>query len=102
MPKEGAAAISVLCECLLGGSDESALLKHEVAFVLGQLEHPSADEALCEAVRREEEHGMVRHEAAEALGAIGSPKAIEVLRQYSSHAEEILRESCWVALMWLD
>ena len=43
----------------------------------------------------------MRHEAAEALGAIGSPKAIEVLQQYSSHPVEILRESCWVALMWL-
>ena len=53
-------------------------------------------------VRREEEHGMVRHEAAEALGAIGSKAAVEVLREHCEHAEEILRESCWVALMWLE
>ena len=78
------------------------LLKHEVAFVLGQLEHPAAVEALCAAVRCEEEHGMVRHEAAEALGAIGSPQAITVLEKYSDHREEILKESCWVALMWLQ
>ena len=45
---------------------------------------------------------MVRHEAAEALGAIGSPQAIEVLRAYADHDEDILRESCWVALMWLE
>ena len=57
---------------------------------------------LCDAVKREEEHGMVRHEAAEALGAIGSQQAIDTLRQYSDHKVEILRESCWVALMWLD
>jgi deoxyhypusine monooxygenase len=101
VPKEGEAAIRALCECL-SGRHESALLKHEVAFVLGQLEHAAADEALCEAVQREDEHAMVRHEAAEALGAIGTPKAIEVLRRYSAHSEEILRESCWVALMWLE
>ena len=78
------------------------LLKHEVAFVLGQLEHPAAVEALCAAVRCEEEHGMVRHEAAEALGAIGSPDAISVLREFSEHPEPILRESCWVALHMYD
>ena len=68
----------------------------------GQLEHSAATDALCDAVRREDEHGMVRHEAAEALGAIGTPQAIEVLRAYCDHKEEILRESCWVALMWLE
>ena len=56
--------------------DGNPLLKHEIAFVLGQLEHPAAVDALCAAVRSEEEHGMVRHEAAEALGAIGSPDAM--------------------------
>ena len=45
---------------------------------------------------------MLAHEAAEALGAIGSPQAIRVLEQYSDHPEEILRESCWVALHMYD
>ena len=45
---------------------------------------------------------MVRHEAAEALGAIGSMEAVETLREYCDDAEEIVRESCWVALMWLE
>jgi deoxyhypusine monooxygenase len=100
VPKEGERAVAALCACL-SRREESALLKHEVAFVLGQLEHPAADTALCAAIARGDEHGMVRHEAAEALGAIGSPKAIEVLREFSDDPEEILRESCWVALMWL-
>jgi len=102
VPREGAGAVAALCECLGRAGGESALLKHEVAFVLGQLEHPAAGDALCGAVRREGEHGMVRHEAAEALGAIGTPQAVETLRAYCGHAEEILRESCWVALMWLE
>ena len=45
---------------------------------------------------------QVRHEAAEALGAIGTIRAIEVLREYAGDEEEIVRESCWVALMWLE
>ena len=44
----------------------------------------------------------MRHEAAEALGAIGTARAIEVLREYAGDEEEIVRESCWVALMWLE
>ena len=104
VPTEGDAAVWALCEVLSGAKSDhdSALLKHEIAFVLGQLEHPSATASLAEAVRRESEHGMVRHEAAEALGAIGTPEAIEVLRDYCCHSEEILRESCWCALMWLE
>ena len=100
----GEQAVEALCEVLSGARSDhdSALLKHEIAFVLGQLEHPAATAALARAVRREGEHGMVRHEAAEALGAIGTPEAVEVLREYCAHSEEILRESCWVALMWLE
>ena len=43
-----------------GRQKESALLKHEVAFVLGQLEHTGAVDALCDAVSRKHEHSMVR------------------------------------------
>jgi deoxyhypusine monooxygenase len=99
VPREGEPAVHALCAAFDEGNP---LLKHEVAFVLGQLEHPAAVEALCAAVRCEEEHGMVRHEAAEALGAIGSPDAISVLREFSEHPEPILRESCWVALHMYD
>ena len=47
-------------ESCLCDQKESALLKHEVAFVLGQLEHTGAVDALCDAVSREHEHSMVR------------------------------------------
>ena len=99
MPREGEPAVHALCAAF---DDGNPLLKHEIAFVLGQLENPAAVEALCAAVRCEEEHGMVRHEAAEALGAIGSPDAISVLREFTEHPEPILRESCWVALHMYD
>jgi deoxyhypusine monooxygenase len=48
----------------------SALLKHEVAFVLGQLQNAKAMPALKQALADSGESAMVRHEAAEALGAI--------------------------------
>jgi hypothetical protein len=48
----------------------SALFRHEVAFVLGQMQHPAAIAPLQESLERAEEHSMVRHESAEALGAI--------------------------------
>ena len=99
VPREGEPAVHALCAAF---DDDNPLLKHEIAFVLGQLEHPAAVDALCAAVRCEDEHGMVRHEAAEALGAIGSPDAISVLREFSEHPEPILRESCWVALHMYD
>ena len=102
--KEGASAMRALCDAF---ADDCALLKHEIAFVLGQLAEGGvgadlALPALCKAVRCETEHGMVRHEAAEALGALGTPEAVAVLSEYACHHEEILRESCWVALMWLE
>ena len=58
--------------------------------------------SLCAAVRREDEHAMVRHEAAEALGAIGAPDALAILGEFSRDAEEILRDSCVVALHMFD
>jgi len=41
---------------------------------------------------------MVRHEAAEALGAVGTTAALEVLRKFLSDPEQVVRESCQVAL----
>ena len=92
---------AVLAICAAFGT-ENALLKHEVAFVLGQLEHTASVQPLCEVIAKEEEHPMVRHEAAEALGAIGSPDAIETLNKYSTHECDLLRESVWVALHMYD
>mmetsp|Transcript_40818 Transcript_40818/g.49526 ORF Transcript_40818/g.49526 Transcript_40818/m.49526 type:complete len:460 (+) Transcript_40818:125-1504(+) len=79
-------------------SAKSALLKHEVAFVLGQLQVPGTEDVLIAALCDETENGMVRHEAAEALGSIGSPKCTAVLEQYREHEDPVVAESCAVAL----
>lgn len=65
----GANAVHELGSALVTDAS-SALLRHEVAFVLGQMQHPAALDALAEALARPAEHSMVRHEAAEALGAL--------------------------------
>ena len=93
---------AVLAICDAFADEPCALFKHEVAFVLGQLEHPASTAALCSVLRAEAEHPMVRHEAAEALGAIASDEALGLLREYAEHDVEILRESCWVALHMYD
>ena len=57
----------------------SALLRHELAYVLGQMQNPVALPTLVERLADAEEHIMVRHEAAEAMGAIGDRSVKHVL-----------------------
>ena len=45
---------------------------------------------------------MVRHEAAEALGAIGTLECEQILQQYLQDSEQVVRESCEVALDVID
>ncbi len=44
------------------------------------------------------EHGMVRHEAAEAIGAIGDSECVALLQRFVKDSDELVRESCEVAL----
>ena len=76
----------------------SALFRHEIAFVLGQLENVAALDALKQCLENTSEHEMVRHEAAEALGALESPEAIEILKKFREDSSQIVRESCETAL----
>lgn len=76
----------------------SALLRHEVAYVLGQTQHPEAAEPLEKVLRNPNEHSMVRHEAAEALGAIANEKSLPLLREFQVDHDPIVAESCEVAL----
>ena len=90
------AAVLALCA---GFSDASPLFRHEVAYVLGQLQHAASVPALKARTQDAAEHEMVRHEAAEALGAIGNSDCVEFLKAYTGEGCPImLRESCVVAL----
>ncbi|XP_029943513.1 deoxyhypusine hydroxylase [Salarias fasciatus] len=83
-------------------SGGSALFRHEVGYVLGQLRHPAAVPALRAALERPGESAMVRHEAAEALGAIGRGECLEALRRHRGDGERVVKESCQVALDMLE
>jgi len=80
--------------------DSSVLFRHEIAYVLGQIQHPDSMEALVESLKRVGEHAMVRHESAEALGAIeGRWDEVEVvLKMFLEDEDVVVRESCLVAL----
>ncbi|KAB0391894.1 hypothetical protein E2I00_002111, partial [Balaenoptera physalus] len=64
----GPAAISWISRAF---SDDSALLKHELAYCLGQMQDSRAIPVLVAVLR-------------EALGAIGNPEVLEILKQYST------------------
>lgn len=80
----------------------SALFRHEIGYVLGQLQHPAAVPALSAALERPGENAMVRHEAAEALGSIGREECVSVLERYQGDKERVVKESCVVALDMLQ
>jgi deoxyhypusine monooxygenase len=88
-----------LCEAF---SAKSALLKHEIAYVLGQLQHPRSVPALSAVLADQNEHAMVRHEAAEALGAVADAACVALLRGHAADAEPIVADSCVVALDVLE
>lgn len=82
-----------------GFTDSSALFRHEIAFVFGQLSHPASIPALTAALSNIEEASMVRHEAAEALGSLGGEEGVEeTLKQFLHDKEAVVRESVIVAL----
>ena len=81
---------------------KSALLKHEIAYVMGQMQNPHAVPHLIERLEDAEEDVMVRHEAAEALGAIGDRTALDVLERFVDDDEVVIAESCEVALDLLE
>ncbi|XP_047633512.1 deoxyhypusine hydroxylase [Phacochoerus africanus] len=91
----GEEAALALAEGLLCGS---ALFRHEIGYVLGQLQHEAAVPHLTAALARPAESPMVRHECAEALGAIAQPACLATLRAYAADPERVVRESCEVAL----
>jgi len=83
-------------------ASESALLKHEIAYVMGQMQDSYAVPCLIERLSDQEEDLMVRHEAAEALGAIGDREAMETLTRYVEDPEPVISESCEVAIDLLE
>ncbi|NXE97620.1 DOHH hydroxylase, partial [Menura novaehollandiae] len=91
----GQAAVLALAEGLSCGS---ALFRHEIGYVLGQLQDEACVPQLTAALCSRAESPMVRHECAEALGSIARPSCLRALRAFASDQERVVRESCQVAL----
>jgi deoxyhypusine monooxygenase len=82
-----------------GMYDPSALFRHEIAFVFGQLCHPASVPSLIETLSNTKEESMVRHEAAEALGSLGEEDGVEdVLKKFLNDPEQVVKDSIVVAL----
>ncbi|XP_046959905.1 deoxyhypusine hydroxylase [Vanessa cardui] len=81
-----------------GFKASSALFRHEVAFIFGQMQDERSVPFLKKTLEDTTEHEMVRHEAAEALGSIATDECTEVLTRYLNDPRPVVRESCEVAL----
>jgi deoxyhypusine monooxygenase len=98
-PPDLPTAVPAVLALAKGFADESALFRHEVAFVFGQLAHPASIPALTAALSNLNEASMVRHEAAEALGSLGDEEGVEAtLKAFLHDPERVVRESVIVAL----
>lgn len=121
----GTTAINQIHACF---KDQSALLKHELAYCLGQMRDPVAISILTGVLEDPLQEPMVRHEAGtcsayinlsnlydlfninernkiylffypgEALGAIGEPSVIPLLEKYCEDPLPEVAETCELAL----
>jgi deoxyhypusine monooxygenase len=98
-PPDLPTAVPAIQALAKGFADPSALFRHEIAFVFGQLSHPASIPALTAALSNVEEASMVRHEAAEALGSLGEEDGVEdILKGFLDDKEQVVRDSVIVAL----
>lgn len=98
-PPDLPTAVSAIQALAKGLKDPSALFRHEIAFVFGQLCHPASVPSLTDCLSNQEEAGMVRHEAAEALGSLGDVEGVEeTLKKFVNDPEQVVRDSIIVAL----
>ncbi|KAE9371348.1 putative Deoxyhypusine hydroxylase [Stipitochalara longipes BDJ] len=98
-PPDLPTAVPAVLALAKGLEDPSALFRHEIAFVFGQLSHPASIPALSAALGDLEEASMVRHEAAEALGSLGEEEGVEdILKRFLDDKERVVRDSVIVAL----
>jgi HEAT repeat protein len=82
----------------------SALLKHEVAYCLGQTKNLVAAQYLRAVLEDVAEDSMCRHEAAEALGALGDTGSIALLKDFRDKEGEVdvVRETCEIAVARIE
>ncbi|KAF9763976.1 Deoxyhypusine hydroxylase [Nosema granulosis] len=85
----------ILCEAF---KSTSVLLKHEVAYVLGQMQIEETIPVLIKVLDDQNEDEIVRHEAGEALGNFPYRKDIaEALERNIQCSSIPVRETCYIA-----
>ena len=96
-PADASTAIEAIAAAF---SSPSALLKHELAYCLGQTANHEAVPYLRRVLQDKEEDAMCRHEAAEALGALNDSGSVDLLRRMKDDRNEpvVVRETCDIAL----
>ena len=96
-PEEAKKAIEYIAESFV--NDKSELLKHEVAYVLGQTKNLDAAPTLRHVMLDQNQEPMVRHEAAEALGALGDKDSLDDLNKAAKEDPHVaVRETCELAI----
>lgn len=69
----------------------SELLKHEIAYAIGQFGNPKSLSFLAEIVENENELPVIRHEAAEGIANIGvGEKGLEILEKFTNDPNELV------------
>jgi deoxyhypusine monooxygenase len=97
--RESLAAVAAIAAALTPSA--SALLKHELAYCLGQTgSRAAAAPHLRRLLADRDEDAMCRHEAAEALGALGDVGSLEMLKERRDDGAEpdVVRETCEIAV----
>lgn len=82
----------------------SVLLRHEIAYVMGQMNRTCALPILIQLLDDKSEHAMVRHEAGEAIAALGftSQEAFDALERNKDDSNVAVRETVELALIGLQ
>ncbi|KAI3648496.1 hypothetical protein MP228_006350 [Amoeboaphelidium protococcarum] len=104
-------AVQAICavfdEKRLKDGVDGALLKHEVAYCLGQMANNAAIPTLARVLKDQRQDSMVRHEAAEALGAIGCNEfdglnVVDLLSEYLRDDDVVVSQTCELALQKIN
>lgn len=93
-------SIETLCKALM--TEPSPIVRHEIAFSLGETAHPRlAAKYLMKAVE-EDKNVFVRHEAILALATLGKREFIPFVKRFLNEPEVEMAESAEIALQRLE
>jgi deoxyhypusine monooxygenase len=90
-------AVKAIAKALPNKAD-STLLRHELAYVLGQMQDNEAIDVLSQVLRDISDDVIVRHECAEALGAICDESVLPILSEFSKDPAIEVSETCDIAI----